>query len=260
MVKVFFWINRLSAEQTAKILRRILRKKSYIKVVVQDNKCILNCYDVGNDPVGYIVEYLVDKKIFMGKYHCSFQRPFSFEAKQDRYQIPVCRFGWFDACLLEDMQEFNFWKKRFENLRSGMAMHEADLDAHAETGFEFNSNDENKRYRYDSYIRDLVKYKKHSEEEAKSVIDSIFPGWKDIPVKVHKPFVMTPEKKKEYAKKEMEMMDKLVGMLRFMSPKMRRRYLDKNLLDELRIRSLSRFHGKEWIVENIGEIPGYTDI
>jgi hypothetical protein len=261
MAKVLFWIHRLSGEQTARIMRTFLKKKPYIKVVVQENNCYLLCHDTGSDPATYIFEYLLDNKRFMGKYHHSVQQCPKFEARKDRLQIPVCRFGYFDICSSDDIKEFNFWRYRFNNLKAGMLLHEAETDAHNRSGFISEMTDENKRFRYDSYVRDLRKYRKLTKVQAQEIIDPLFPGWKDLPKRSHKELKpMTKEQKAKASEKEIQIINDLIGKLQFMSAKSRKRYLRENFLDELRVRFMIGRRGKEWVIDNIGEIPGLTDI
>lgn len=261
MAKVVFWIHRFDAAKTAQIMTKILRSKPYIKASVQDGLCILDCHDLGSDPSGHICEWLVDQKKFMGKYHYSSGRILSIEKKQDRLQIPCCRFGFFDLWLFpEEMPIFEYWKIRFENLRSGMPMHQADMDAHEKSGHHVELTNEQKRQLYDSYRRDLCDFFGKKVEEAEKILDPIFPDWKNMPKKVFTPRKMTEKQKKKAVEREIKIMLDLVGKLQFMSPKSRKKFLNDNFLEELRLKSILKAKGILWVLENIGEIPGYTDI
>lgn len=261
MAKIMFWIHRFDSLKTAKIMTKILRRKPYVKVSVQDGFCILDCHDLGSDPVGYICEWLVDQKRFMGKYHHSSGTSIAFQKKQDRLQLPCCRFGFFDLWLFPDeMQIFQYWKIRFQNLMAGMPMHQADMDAHEKSGHHVELNNEQKRQRYDDYRRDLCEVFGKTVVEAEHILDPFFPCWKTMPKKVLSKRKMTEEQRKMAAKREVQLMTDLIARLQFMSPKSRKRFLNDNFLDELRLRSIIKANGISWVVENIGEIPGYTDI
>lgn len=257
MPKVKIWISRLDTEKTAKIMRILFAKKPYIKVFVENSDCILDCHEVGDDPVSYIVEYLSDKKKFMGKFYSDLVN----NEKLERYQMPICRFGWWDACLLpEGLQELQFNIQRFHNLQAGMLLHEADIDAQNKTGYIMTNTDKTKKRMYESYVGDIVKYKGKSREEAESILDPFFPDWKNMPNFDLSPKILSPEQVAKSAERELKFLNDLIGNLQFMSPKMRKKHLDKNLLDALRINGLLKRNGREWIVNTIGEIPGYTDI
>jgi hypothetical protein len=175
--------------------------------------------------------------------------------------MPICRFGWWDACLLpEGLQELQFNIQRFHNLKAGMLLHEADIDAQNKTGYKMTNTDKAKKRIYESYVSDIVKYKGKSREEAESILDPIFPDWKNMPNFDLSPKKLSPEQIAKSAERELKFLNDLIGNLQFMSPKMRKKHLDKNLIDALRINGLLKRNGREWIVNTIGEIPGYTDI
>ena len=259
MRKVLFWINRFDAQKTARIMAVVFRKKPYIKVTVEDNNCILLCHDLGDDPVGYVCEYLVQNKKFMGKFHYSMQTSHKFEIMQDRLQVPVCRFGWFDLCLLENLSEFNHWKIRFDNLRSGMTLHEADMDADLRSGHKFAVEDRHKKHLYDGYVADLVTQRGLTEEQAHSILEPLYTGWRNMTVKVVEPEI-TVEQRNECMAKSVREIENLIFKLQFMSAKKRKIYLNETVVDSIKIRILIKINGSEWMLKQVGEIPGYTDI
>jgi hypothetical protein len=269
MKKMVFWINKWNPERIKRIASLLFKRHPYIKAHVEGGRCVLHAHDVGEDPVSVVMEILLARKSFMGKYHCSLYDiadpncpSRKIEYKQEIYQMPVCRFGWFDVC--EDFSQFELSQTIFKNLRSGMPLHEAETDARAQHGASIGPmTDEVKRIQYDRYVRDLVARFDKTEDEAKAVIDALFPEWAMIPKKVVEPIVLTPEQlenaelqRKRLAAEEAERVIDLIGKLQFMSPNMRKRYLSSNFMDDLRIRNVVRLNGIEWVRRVIGEIPG----
>ena len=113
-----------------------------------------------------------------------------------------------------------------------------------------------KVYRRNDYIRDLVDFHGKTKEEATALIDCEFPGWKDI-VLEEKKFIDVDHSNELEAK----IVDDLIGRLRFMGPKSRSRYLNSsdNILDFVRVMTLYHTFGSEWLLENVGRIPGIVE-
>lgn len=261
MKKVWFWISGMSAEKTAKIAFWLFKKYKFIKINIEEEKCMLYCYDMGKYPNGWIVEKLVKNKKFLGRFDTNHNLYNSklLEKTSNRYHLAVCRFGYFDLFNYpEDNEVANFTLRKFYNQKSGMPFYLAELDAFKFVNKEPDWNDNIKYYRRIEYIHDLVCFFGKTKSEATKIIDDEFPKWKNI--KLEKPKINSISIKKKN-KLETKKANDLVHKLQFMSPKMRKSYLQKseNFIDFLRFTAMCEIKGFDWILENIGIVPGIVD-
>lgn len=256
MKKVFFWMSRLKVEKVAKIMQRVLQNCPFIKVVVEDGACVFHCVDMGSDPASWIIERLVNSKLFMGHFHSDKVSMDLLNRTSNRYYMATCRFGYFDLCNYEDMSFCKYLIKKFELQKGGLPYYAAEMLASECEGYPLNFKDEVKVYRRNDYIRDLVDFHGKTKEEATALIDCEFPGWKDI-VLEEKKFIDVDHSNELEAK----IVDDLIGRLSFMGPKSRSRYLNSsdNILDFVRVMTLYHTFGSEWLLENVGRIPGIVE-
>jgi hypothetical protein len=256
MKKVFFWMSRLKVEKVAKIMQRVFRNCPFIKVVVEDGACIFHCMDMGADPASWIIEYLVNSKLFMGRFHSDKINMDLLDRTSNRYYMAVCRFGYFDLCNHDNMSFCKYLIKRFELQKSGLPYYCAEKLASECEGYSLNFNDQIKIYRRHDYIRDLVDFHGMTKEDATALIDHKFPGWKDIVLEEREPIDVDHSNELED-----KLVDDLIGRLKFMNAKSRSRYLksNENILDFIRVMTLYQKFGSEWILENVGRIPGIVE-
>jgi hypothetical protein len=261
MKKVWFWISGMSAEKTAKIAFWLFKKYKFIKINIEEEKCMLFCHDMGTYPNSWIAEKLLENKKFLGRFDTNHNLYNSklLEKTCNRYFLAVCRFGYFDLFNYpEDKEIASFTLRRFYNQKSGMPFYLADLDAFNFINKEPDFNDNIKCYRRTEYIHDLVRFFGKTKSEATKIIDDKFPTWKNI--KIIKPKINSISIKKKN-KLEIKKTNDLVHKLQFMSPKMRKCYLQKseNIIDFLRFRTICEIKGNNWVLENIGKVPGIID-
>jgi hypothetical protein len=89
------------------------------------------------------------------------------------------------------------------------------------------------------------------------VIDRRFPEWKDIKIEKKK-IILRDERKR--ARDEYRKALELAKKLAFMSPKKRKIYLESdNFFEYILFMMLCKVKGKEWILENIGPVPGIVE-
>ena len=260
MKKVWFCIYNFPAAKTLKLANKLFGKYKFIKPTIEDDKCILVCHDMGKEPTSWILDRLIANKKFMGKFDTS--SPMYSHARMrstvNRYYIAACRFGYFDAYDWPDTDNFaKFLSLKLQKQLSGIPFYAAEREAALEANHDFNLDEQGKKYRRLSYIKDLVRYFNHTREEATLIIDREFPEWKSI--KIEKK-VLSVEEKKQRVVDEAKRMSELVSKLSFMSPKQRKKYLDSmdNLLDYLRFMQICNSKGISWVLENIGPVPGIT--
>lgn len=180
MKKVVFWIHRFSAEKTAQVMKELFRKKPFIKVSVENGYCIFNCQDMGEDPVGWLAEQLVDSKKFMGKYHCSNPNIENLSYKtSERYWVPTCRFGYWDMNLYpDDLKQFQYQLRRFYNMKKGLPMYAAEMEASEHFNMPPKECQVGKNLKFNTYVYDLVNYHGESPQNAQEIVDKAFPDGK----------------------------------------------------------------------------------
>jgi hypothetical protein len=261
MKKVWFWISGMSADKIAKIASSLFKKYKFIKINIEEEKCMLCCHDMGTYPSGWITEKLIDNKKFLGRFNINSDLYNSklLEKTCNRYFLAVCRFGYFDLFNYpEDKEIASFTLRRFYNQKSGMPFYLADLDAFKFINKQPDWNNNIKYYRRTEYIHDLVCFFGKTKSEATKIIDNEFPTWKNIKLEKTKINSISIKKKN---KLETKKTNDLVHKLQFMSPKKRKCYLQKseNIIDLLRFTAMCEIKGADWVLENIGKVPGIID-
>lgn len=252
-MKVLFWIHRFDAEKTASIMKRVFKKKPYIKVGVEDGHCILNCHDMGTDATTHFCDFLVNHKGFMGRFHSQHPDSDNLSDKKEKYEMAACRFGFWDLYdYPNDIEKYKMMLARFNMMRAGVPMYQADM---AVFGVSHKDDPEVRYNRFATYVYNLVKFHGKTEDEAKEIIEGLYPGWGVKPPKK----VFTKKQKLDSAMREAKLVHDLIEKLKFMGPKHRRRYLRENFIDEVRFKLILKKFGRDWVMENIGPVPGITD-
>ena len=259
--KVWFYIHRFDAAKTAHVARIILRKYPFIKPTVEGDKCILLCSDMGKDPSSWVIEKLVENKRFLGHFHSESKR---YNAERHEYltemhHAAVCRFGFFDLYDVPDDLEFaNFIVGKLQNTLSGQPAYLAEENASISSGHKLNFSNEIKVERRKMYIYNLVRFHNYSKELATLTIDRKFPEWKDIKIEKKK---ISPREERKRARDEYKKALELAKKLAFMSAKDRKNHLSQNnnLFEFLLFVKLCKVKGREWILENVGPVPGIVE-
>lgn len=270
--KGWLFIHRLDAERICSIAKKIFERYAYIKPIVEDGKCIIVCHDMPNSPTSWLIDRLLDSKRFMGKYHISNEERENLSS-EDRFCMAICRFGYWDVFdygrdkddngnpVDQPVEKYTLYMlERFRLLRKGRPLYKAMKMASKKTGYSLdNFTDSQMINQKDFCVSNLVDYFGKSKEEATELVLNEFPAW----AKAQPPILVpkTPEEQNRMNQNLMMKIEQLVKKLAFYSPKMRAKYLNDNdrFCDFLIFTTLVRSKGIEWIRENIGEIPGFTD-
>lgn len=259
--KVWFFIHRLSAEKIFKISKRLFKKYPFVKPTIEDNKCILLCYDIGGSAASWLIQKAVDCKKFRGRFD-----PLSPLYDQNnesktvyRYFVAACRFGYFDFWdyPLDDFSSFVHLRFIYQ-YHYRMPLFKASKLASCEAKYALHSSPEVSLIKRKEYIQDLVNFFGKTNKQAERIVFKTFPELKDI--KVEKKVLTQEEEKIRNQKMNMKIHD-LIGKLAFMSPKMRKRYLDEgdNIGEFLLFIVIVKTKGVDWVKEKIGLIPGIID-
>ena len=224
--KLWFWISKKTPEQIVKISKFVFRGKPFIKPVVEDDKCILYCYDIPGDASEYVINELVGSKKFIGKFDSD--HPLYDEEKvirMSRYQEAICRFGfWMIFSYPENVSYGNWSIARMNNLKARMPLHIAEREAAKSSGYTsyIPTQPYGKNIRRNSYIENLIDEHGFSEKEATNTIDAEYPQLKDIAAIVPP----SEEVKEQGLKKFNQKINDLISTLKFMSPRERQNYLN----------------------------------
>jgi hypothetical protein len=215
---------------------------------------------MGKDPSSWVIEKLVENKKFLGHFHSGSKR-YNAERHEyltEKHHAAVCRFGFFDLYdVPDDLQFANFILGKLQNTLSGQPAYLAEENASISSGHKLNFSNEIKVERRKMYIYNLVKFHNYSKELATLVIDRRFPEWKDIKIEKKK-IILRDERKR--ARDEYRKALELAKKLAFMSPKKRKIYLESdNFFEYILFMMLCKVKGKEWILENIGPVPGIVE-
>lgn len=258
--KVWFYIHNFPLAKTLRVAKHFLKKYKFIKCVIEDDKCILICHDMGKYPSSWIINKCISMKSFIGKYH---RKHPLYNSKRnaktvDRYQAAACRFGYFDIYdWPNDKQHANFILTKLKKQLEGKPFYQAEHEAAAECNHKLNQESSHKYIKRYEYIKDLVNFFGHTEESATQLIDKELPSYKDAQPKPP----MTKAQRDKKISSEKVKIDELIGKLLLMSPKHRKKYLndDENMGDFIRFIFIVKTRGVEWVKNNIGSIPGIVD-
>jgi len=261
MKKVRFHIFNKSAETTANIMRKVLKKYKYVKVLHIDDKCLIVSDQINGSMNTWLVERLVCMKRFLGKYHRN--HPAYDEAKcekiSEKYQTCISRFGfWTSADDPEEMEAYDYDVCKTSLRLKGVPFYKATVLARKITGFEDLIADNIKPCIRGRYIHELVNYYGLSEQEATRKVDRYYKSY-DIPLPPKEK--IDPEKVKANAEKANKKLMDMIATLKFLGcPKSRAKWLRRNddFIGLLFLTHLLGKHGREWFVENVGEIEGIT--
>jgi len=260
--KVIFYIHGKTAEKTAYLMSKVLKKYKFIKVAVENGECVFTTDQVDGSFNSWLIEMLLESKTFLGKYHEN--HPLHYLTKriqklQERYESVVCRFGWWDSMEYpNDLEVFEYHRQRMIFMLKGMPKYLANYHAANIVGNVHEPHDDCKGFTRESYISDLVENYGDSEEQATKKVDKYFAHYNIAP-SLPKP--IDPVVEEENKIKMMEHFRKLVDVLSYYtSAKARKDYLNRSgtIVDFLYLGSLIQRHGRTWFIENIGEIEGLT--
>ena len=251
--KVWFFIHGKSAEKTAQLVSVVLKKYPFIKVVVEDSKCILVCHDMGKEPSTWIVQKLLESKKWLGKFHpkhpCHNVERVNYLIQ--KYNSGICRFGFFDCYEYpSDLKLANYFVDLHNNIRKKLPLYLAEKNALISSGHIFEYSNNTKITKREHYIDNLIKFSGMSRKDAINLIDQEFPDWKNLQPDPPPKMIKLPSKK---------MALELAKKLAFLSPKRRAKQLKENIMDILLFRLLLENKGAAWILENIGPIPGILE-
>jgi DNA-directed RNA polymerase beta subunit len=259
--QVWFHIHGKSPEQTTKIMTIVLKKFKFIKVKYSIDKCIIESNDVPDSLNCWIIDILLKSKVFLGKFHEKHPLFTSKMAKkidrvQLRIQTCISRFGFWDSIDYPEDKEFgDFLIRKTQYLLKKTPLWKAIKMASQESTYEIIKQDDvfahnNKM----ELINNLTQHHNTTIKQATEIINREFPQLADV---------QKPERTK-ISQKEIETINEktrqLIETLKFYSPKNRRKYLDdKDNFDKFVIfAALFQRKGKQWIIENIGEVENWT--
>ena len=261
MKKVRFHIFNKSAEQTANIMRKVLKKYKYIKVLHIDNKCLIESDQIDGSLNTWLVERLVCMKRFLGKWHRDhslFNQDLS-DKISEKYKTCISRFGfWTSADDPEEMEIYEYDVYKTSLRLKGVPSYKAAALARRVTGFEDKIPDINKPWLRNRYIQELVDYYGLDREQATKKVDRYYKSY-DIPLPPKEE--IDPEVVKVNHEKANKRFNDMIETLRFLSTaKERARWLKRNddFIGGFLLASLLAKNGREWFVENVGEIEGIT--
>lgn len=257
--QIWFHIHGKTPEKTVIIMTKVLSKIKFIKVNLINNKCIIQTESVPDSFNSWLIDKIISSKKFMGKFHSSIaseklSRKISFT--QIKIQTCMSRFGFWDSVDYPEDELFgSFLIKKTQYLLAKFPLWKSVKLASEESGFIIKKPE--KTYAYDvktDYINNLIKYHKTPEDEAEAIINREFPHLADVG---------KPENT-QVSKEVMELINRktieLIETLKFYSPKSRKKYLEEtNNFDKFLIFA-ALFHkkGRDWVVENIGEVESWT--
>lgn len=263
--QVWFHLHSHSPEITVKIMTKILEKYKFLKVFLHDNRCIISSVDVPDSLNSWIIEKILNSKRFMGRYHPAhnlYTHPTTqkrIRIAQGRMQACMSRFGFWDSIDYPEEKVFGeFLVRKTQYLLMKKPLWQAIKLSLQETSHIL-ATLEGKwaiSFKIDLY-KDMVKYHEHSKEEALTIIHREFPYLENFPIRM-------PVEDNEISKEVIQTIQKkthdLIQTLKFYSPKQRKSYLEKSENFDKYLIFVALFHrnGKEWIVENIGEIESWT--
>ena len=261
MKKVRFHIFNKSAEQTANIMRKVLKKYKYIKVLHENDKCLIETDQIDGSFNTWLVERLVCMKRFLGKWHRSHAAYNQDRCDEiaEKYQTCISRFGfWTSADDPEEMEIYEYDVYKTSLRLKGVPSYKAAALARRVTGFEDKIPDINKPWLRNRYIQELVDYYGLDREQATKKVDRYYKSY-DIPLPPKEE--IDPEVVKVNHEKANKRFNDMIETMRILStPKERAKWLNRNedFLGKLMLNFLLVKHGREWFVENIGEVEGIT--
>jgi len=254
--KVWFYIHGRTPEFTVKVMTKVLAKHKFIQVNLEENKCIISSNEVP-DLNDWIINNLIESKRFLGKFHKDhpLHNQRKYNATLQRIQATLCRFGFWDCASYPEDAVFNdFLIKKTNYLIKKFPLWKAVKLAAQESGHELPDDPTTRYMKKIDYVNDLTRYHKVSAEQALLIIEKEFP---EI-AKAEKPkeTAMTRAQMEKIRKKTEE----LIQTLRFYSPRGRKEYLDRgeNFDKFIIFTSLFAKKGREWVIENIGEVESWT--
>jgi len=254
--KVWFHIHGRTPEFTVKVMTKILAKHKFIQVNLEENKCIISSNEVP-DLNDWVIQNLIKSKRFLGKFHRDhpLHNQRKYEAVLQRIQATLCRFGFWECTNYPEDAVFNdFLIRKTDYLIKRFPLWQSIKLAAQESGHELPDDPDTRYIKKEDYINDLTRYHKMTVEQATRIIEIEFP---EI-AKAQKP--KETDLTREQMEKIKNKIEQLIQTLRFYSPKGRKEYLDRgeNFDKFIIFSALFAKQGRDWIIENIGEVESWT--
>ena len=252
-------IHGKTSQKTAQILSKVLRKYKFVKVDCIEGMCIVSSDQIPDSLNTWLIDILLNSKMFLGKYHHKhplYNRKRSHRL-QEKFVTAISRFGfWESTDYPEDNVFFEYLVSKTRCLLNGMPLWKAVKIARDESGCQITLPDS--PYAYDfklSLIQNLVDYFAKSQEEALEIINLEFPEYKNAAR-----LEMDNSNKMEIQKIMYNKIQELIGILKFYTPKERRKYIEQgDRMDKFLVFIfIMQSKGRQWVVDNIGEVEGWT--
>ena len=256
MNKAFFYIHGKDAEKTAYLMRKVLQKKTFIKVSVENGECIISSREISGSISTWLCDYLINSKKFMGKFHEKHIAHNKYQKNHylGRYKQVPSRFGFFECNDIDEYDFHQYCKIRTQQLLMGVPEYLAEKRAFDESGYVDQVVDTFKVIRRKSFIKDLVVHHNKNVKEATKLVDVYFSHYNIVPKEP------TEEEIRARHERIQNKSQELIEILKFYSPKQRRRYLEdpNNFTQFFLAMNLILTKGHAWFIENCGEIEGIT--
>jgi hypothetical protein len=259
--EVWFHIHGKSPEQTVKIMTKVLKKFKFIQVKIGIDKCIIQTNEVPDSFNCWLINILLSSKLFLGKFHEKhplFTKKMSRRINNIQSKIQTCisRFGFWDSIDYPEDKVFgDFLIRKTQYLLNKKPLWKAVKMASQESKYQIIKPDDVFAHTTKmELIQNLTLHHNTTTKEATEIINKEFPELANA---------QKPEKTK-ISQKEIENINEktrqLIETLKFYSPKNRRKYLDNsdNFDKFILFTALFQQKGKQWIIENIGEIESWT--
>lgn len=257
--QVWFHIHGKTPEKMVNIMTKVLSNFKFINVNLIDNKCIIETESVPDSLNSWLIDKLLSSKKFMGQYHSSIiskKKSIKIGYLQMKIQTCISRFGFWDSVDYPEDKVFgNFLIIKTQHMLDNLPLWQAVKLASATSGHVVKEPE--KIYAYSvktDYIDNLIRYHDTPTNEAEAIINKEFPYLADI--KEPQNVQISKESIEAINRKTIE----LIEILKFYSPKSRKNYLEQsNNFDKFLIfASLFNEKGRDWVVDNIGEVESWT--
>ena len=271
MKRVAFHIFGRSAERTAYLMRKVLRRYPYLRVGVEGARCVISSDQVSGSLNTWLIERLLRSRLFLGRYHDGHvlydaERK---EAVEERYRTCLCRFGLWDSVDAEpeELRGFDYSVRRTELRLKGLPDYSASARAMRELSYDPYPPD-----RIDDsvraamhlirrgYIEELVERYGVDPETAVRRVDRRFKRY-DVPMPEIRRAPVDPEVARRNSEAQNKRLTDMMDTLKFLGcPRRRRLWLMRNddHIGDLFLRFVLHKRGREWFVERVGEIEGIT--
>jgi hypothetical protein len=261
MKKVIFHIFGKSPELTTHIMSKIWSKYKYIRVYCEDSKCIIASNQISGSLNSWLIERLVSSKRFLGKFHMNHPayNAERVEKISDKYQTCISRFGfWTSGDYPEESHQLNYDIYKTALRLKGVPSYKAVILAQNATSYNPPIPDNLKPLVRRLYIHELVKYYGHNQAIATRKVDRYFKSF-DIPEPPKEP-IDKELVRQNTIKANQKLMD-MIATLKFLGcPKARAKWLKRNddFIGSLFLTFMLQKHGRDWFLENVGEVEGIT--